>query len=138
MDVQRMNVDRHLSKALRGISMKHDSMLRADSSNLRDRGDRTDLIVRHHHRHKSRLSGYGVVNMFRVDTSVLIAWDIRDPKTVALESSADIEHRLVFGRDSDYVISFGAERFGNSFEREIVCLGRAARENNFFGFCVNA
>ena len=56
---------------------------------------------------------------------------IRDPVAVLLEALARVDHRLVLGDRRDDVIPLLPIHLGDAFNRQVVGLGRAAREDNF-------
>ena len=65
-----------------------------------------------------------------IDEALRVHAEPGDAAALALEALAGVEHRLVLGRGGDDVIAAIAQRVGDALDREVVGLGRAAREDD--------
>ena len=66
----------------------------------------------------------------RLMQAVLLHRQIGDAVAVLLEALAGVEHRLVLGDARDDVVALLAIHLGDALDREVVGLGRAAREDD--------
>ena len=102
--------------------------MRAD---LGERLQHADLVVGRHDRDRgSCRSVMARAQLVEIDEALRVDAEPRDAAALALEALARVEHRLVLGRDRDDVIAAVAQRVRDPFDRQVVGLGGAAREDD--------
>jgi hypothetical protein len=105
--------------------VEDDAALVADFSNLGNRLNRPDLVVREHDADEDGLVVDRALEIVEIDQAIGLHRQIRDAITVLLETFAGVEHSLVLRDLGDDVVAALAIHLGNPLEREIVALGRA-------------
>ncbi len=133
IDLELVHVERHLPDHLHGVGVEQHALLFRDRANRRERLDDADLVVGGHDRDEDGLGGDGVSQLVEVDEAVLLHRQIGDPVAVLLEPLARVDHRLVLGDRGDDVIALLPVHLGDALDREVVGLGRAAREHDLLG-----
>ena len=130
VDLQVVDVEGHLADRLHRVGMEKDSFLFRDRANLPDRLEHADLVVGHHDRDENRLVADRRFQLVEADPAVLVHRQIRDAIAFLLEALARVDHRFVLGDARDDVVALLAIHLGGAFNREVVRLCRAAREDD--------
>ena len=131
--LQRGDVERDLPCRLGRIGVEDDAALARDRADFGERLQHPDLVVGRHHRHQDGAVGQHRPEFIEIDEPFRVNRQPGDAKAVALEPLEGVEHRLVLGRHRDQVIAALAQRVGRALDRQVVRLGRAAREADFSG-----
>src|SRR5688572_2075378 len=124
------HVERHLADGLDGVGMQQDALLLRDRPDLGRRLQHADLVVGRHDRDQDRLVGDRGAQILDVDPPVLLHREIGDAVALLLELLAGVDHRLVLDHTGDDVIALLAIHLGDALDRQVVGLGRAAREDD--------
>ena len=130
IDAHRVDVDRHLASRLRGVGVEERPGGADDGADLGERLQDADLVVGGHHRHEHGLVGDRCAQLVELDEPVRVDTKARDPPAFALERLERIEHRLVLGHHRHDVVAAFAAGVRRALDRQVVRLGRAAREYN--------
>ena len=77
------------------------------------------------------LSVIARLQLVEADAAVLLHRQVGDAVAVLLEPLAGVDDRLVLGDRGDDVVALLAVHLGDALDREVVGLGRAAREDDF-------
>ena len=117
--------------------MKEHALFLRDPADLRDGMNRADFVVRQHDRNQNGLIRDGVPHVVRIDPAGFIDGQIRDLDTFFLQRLRRIDHRAVFGRRGDDVITFLLIHLDHAFQRQVIGLGSSAREHDLLGVGVN-
>ena len=125
-----LDVEGHLSESLHGVAVEQDALLAAEGTDLGDRLDGPDLVVREHDGNEDRLVGDRCAQLVEGDAAVLLDRQVRDAVALPLEALASIEHGLVLGATGDDVIAFVLVKFGDPLDGEVVRLGGAGSEDD--------
>src|SRR5260370_28301687 len=127
VDPRLLDVDRNLANRLNGVAMEHDSFFFRDLADLGNRMKRADLVVGPHDRDEHGLVGDLVAHRVRLDHPVPVNRQICDCRlSGTLERAATLEHRLMLGDATDYVVAFVLVKIDDALDRQVVGLGRAA------------
>ena len=132
VDLELVDVERHLADHLDGVGVKQHALLFRDRPNRRERLDDADLVVGGHDRDEDGLVGDRVSQLVEIDEAVLLHRQIGDAVAVLLEPLARVDHGFVLGHRRDDVIALLPVHLGDALDREVVGLGRAAREHDLF------
>ena len=76
---------------------------------------------------------HGALQVVEIDQAVFLHRQVGDAIAVFFEALAGIEHGFVLGDRGDDVVAFLAVHLGHAFDGEVVALGRAGGEDDFFG-----
>ena len=106
IDPHFLDVERQLADRLGGIAMKQDAAILANSTDLGDRLNHANLIVRHHYRNQKRIVTNRRFDARWIELSRIAAarWlhrQQRDVKTFAFEPRKRIKNGRVFRHEAD-------------------------------------
>ena len=134
VDAERAHVHRNLADRLHGVGVHQRSALVGDRRDRRDRLNRSDLVVRVHHRHDGGLVGDHVPEpLGRRDAGLIHRRERHRPSTLR-ERFQRVEHGFVLDRARDEVAPSVRRRLDDvrrAAQCEVVRLGAAAREHDF-------
>ena len=131
VDIHFIDVERDLTCGLHCIRMEQDATLTSDLADLLDLLNDADFIVGRHDRDQNRFSRDGLAQIIKVHHSFSVHGQERNPESLLLQVLARVEYGLVFGHTRDDVVSLFPVHPGRAFNRQVVRLGRATRENDF-------
>ena len=116
-------------KALGRVNVKEGPSLRQTVSDVLDRLNNAGLVVDVHHRNEVRVGSHGVENGVRVDCTALVGRHECDVEAAPSELRERLEHGVMLdGGGHDVTPLPGGRR--QTEDREVVALGRAAREDH--------
>src|SRR5439155_16105453 len=96
------------------------------------------LVVRVHHRDEDGAGGDGLANVFRIDTTVSVDGQDREAHVLLpLELADGIEDGVVRDGGGHDVVALVAKRGDGPADRQVVCLGAAAGEDDLGGLRPN-
>ena len=130
VDVHLLHVEVDLADALHRVRVEEHAALARDLADRLERLHRADLVVGEHDADEDRLVGDGLLHVVRVDAAVLVDAEVGDLEALFLEALAGVEDGLVLGHRRDDVVALVLVELGDALEREVVALGRAAREDD--------
>ena len=146
IDRQLSKIDRNFADRLHRITVQQHATLATDTTELGNRVDRANLVVREHHGDERRRRLDRVTNLLRINTGTAINRQDRDLDPLPPQSLGDIEHRRMLGRVRHELCrmaalgrptqkSFRCRTAGgghptNSFDRQVVRFRRATREDD--------
>ncbi len=111
--------------------MEQDAALLAEATDLADRVQRPGLVVGVHDRDEQGPVVDRPGQLVEVDRAVAVDRQVDNLEAALLELVAAVEHRLVLGAHGDDPPSpFVGRRDRHSLDRQVVCLGRAARPDD--------
>ncbi len=110
--------------------MEENATLLAQSTNLADRLERTDLVVGGHDADQDGLWRQAPRNLLHRHTALSIDRQDSNLEPLAAKPAERVKDRLVFGGSRDEMIALGPIHGGNALENEIVALGCAAGEDD--------
>ena len=84
-------------------------------------------------RDQDRLVVHGALQVVEIDQAVLLHRHVGDAVAVLLQALAGVEHGLVLGDRGDDVVALLAVHLGDALDGEVVALGGAGGEDDFFG-----
>mmetsp|Transcript_39614 Transcript_39614/g.92676 ORF Transcript_39614/g.92676 Transcript_39614/m.92676 type:complete len:304 (-) Transcript_39614:133-1044(-) len=134
IDFHVINIDRHLPQHLCRIRVKKHLVFPAHVPDLRQRLQCPDLVIHRHDRNQTRLSGpNGVLQFLQIDHPRRPHHGkVRHLETLAFQRPTAVEDAFMFRLGGDHVPFFLAVETGDPLDRNVVGLGRAAREDDFF------
>ena len=97
------------------------------------RAKRTDLVVDRHHADERRVVAHRRLELLEPHEAVGRDGQVGDVPAALLERAARVEHALVLRLRRDDVALALLVKAGDALDREVVALGRAAREHDLFG-----
>ena len=127
-----LDVERDFSDGLNGVGMEENALFFADFGDFRDRVDRADFVIGEHHGNQDRAAAYRLTHIFSAYAAILIDRKIGDLEALGLKIMASIQNGLMLDGRRDDVIAFFFVHLGYTDQGEIVTLGRAAGEDDFF------
>ena len=98
----------------------------------RERLHHADFVVRGHDRNQDRLVVHGALQFVEIDETIFLHRQVSNAVAVLLKALAGIEHGLVLGDRGDDVVALLAVHLGDAFDGEVVALGSAGGEDDFF------
>ncbi len=135
IDPERGDIDRQFADRLRRIAVQQHATRAANRCDLGQRLQDANLVVRQHHRDQARLVAQSIGDLLRIEPAS--GWGLpivdrqqRDFKSAPPQVSQRIEDRFVFGGDTDQVIAAAASAFGDTADRQVVALSRAAGKDD--------
>ena len=137
VDFSGFDVDRHFAAGLGGIDVEDDFAFAADFADGGNILHDADFVVHPHHGNQDGVVADGGFEFFQINQTVFLHAEIGYFKTLAFEFAHGVEYGFVFGFDGDEVFAFGFVEVCRAFDGEVVGLGRAAGEDDFFGIGVN-
>ena len=106
IDAQRLHVDRDLARRLHRIGMQQRAVLVRDRRELRDRLNRSDLVVRVHHATRAPCRSVIASRSASVETMPLASTGSERHAPAAPRQRLErVEHRLVFDRAGDQMLA---------------------------------
>mmetsp|Transcript_20823 Transcript_20823/g.28690 ORF Transcript_20823/g.28690 Transcript_20823/m.28690 type:complete len:420 (-) Transcript_20823:258-1517(-) len=130
VDLQIINIDGHLAKHLRCISVKESLVCSAHLPNLLQGLQHADLVVDGHHGDHARVRPQGRRQLLQPDQPVLLHGQVGDLEPLLLELAAAVQHALVLGLRGDHVPLALAEEPHRALDGEVVALGGARGEHD--------
>ena len=137
IDVVLYDVDRNLAHGLHPVGMEQDAFLMRDFADFADRLDHADFVVGIHERNQDRLVRDRIAQHVQIHQTVAFHRQIAYAVAVLFELLASVQHRFMLGRYGDDVIALFRVHLGYTLDRQVVGLGRAAGEDDFFGCRAN-
>ena len=133
VDLQIVDVDRHLAHSLRGVRVQQDALRATHSAHLFQRLDHADFIIGQHHGDQNRVIANCVGNLrsgnpARLWTGCRCDWQKRDVETAACQALQRIEDRFVFRLDANDVIPLATWSLHRAPNRQVVAFGCTACE----------
>lgn len=136
-----VHIDRHLAEALRDVAVEKYAAFFEERPNLLHLLDRADLVVYHHDAGCQSVFSDGRAQVFEVDQAVRLQRKVSDGEPFALQGSQCVQDALVLlassqayelsGDDVAFAIARPIE-VRQPPQSQVVRLGRATRENDFF------
>ena len=107
IDIHLFRIDRQLSICLDCIYMEQNIriLLFEQRSCLRDRLNRSDLIIDHHHRHQNRILANGMLQILKADMAFFIHRQKRNLISLLLQKLHRHQHCRMLNRRRDQVLS---------------------------------
>ncbi len=120
----------HAPDGLHGIGVKQDPSLAAQPSDLRDRLNGPDLVVRRHHRNEDGVGTQGPGDLVRGDDAVRSDADDGDLESLALDRPRRLEHGRMLDRGRHQVTAARARHARRAPHGEVVRLRRPGGEHD--------
>jgi len=133
VEPERLHVQRDLARRLRRVAVEEHAAPLREPPQLRQRLHDADLVVGVHHRQQDGAIAERPRHVVGVDEAIRPHREAGHVKALALEPRARVQDRAVLGRDGQDVVAALAEEPRHTLEREVVGLGRAAREDDLAG-----
>jgi hypothetical protein len=130
IDAKARDVDGDLSDRLRGVGVEQDPPFARERSDLGERLDDSDLVVRVHDRHEERPGVERRAKRTEVDEPPGVDGKSGDAEPLFLQGTARIEHRLVLRATHHDVIPALPVGAGDTEQRQVVRLGGTRREDD--------
>lgn len=137
VDFGGFDIDRHFAAGLGGIDVEGDFAFAADFADGGNVLHHADFVVHPHYGNQDGVVADGGFEFFQINQTVFLHAEVGNFKALAFEFAHRVEHGFVFGFDGDEVFAFGFVEVCRTFDGEVVGLGRAAGEDDFFGVGVN-
>ncbi len=128
---QLAQVDRQLAHALSGVNVVDDTARAAHFADGRDILHHADFVVYVHNGNENGVITYRRFECFKINNPVALRRQVCHFKPFSLQLTAGIQHRFVFGFAGDDVLAFFLIKVGCAFDRQVVGLCRAGREDDF-------
>ncbi len=132
VDVLLVHIDRNLADRLRRVGVEDHAALATELADLGDGLQHADLVVGGHDRDQDGLVVHGALQVVEIDQAVFLHRQVGDAVAVLLQALAGVEHGLVLGDRGDDVIALLAVHLGDALDGEVVALGGAGGEDDFF------
>src|SRR5438309_5775329 len=115
------HVELERADRLHGVAVERHTLVPADRADLRDRLDRSDLVVGMHHRDKRGALVDRIAYRVRLDEPVAIDPDhVEAHAEAALEIPRGVDHGVMLDRRRYQAIAFVAARDHRAAQREVV------------------
>ena len=133
VDAEPVHVGGNLAGRLRRVGVEEHAVLAGDARALFDRLDRANLVVGVHDADEDRARRDGLSEVVGIDAAAAVHGQIRCAGAQACEKPARCDDGRVLDLRGDDVVPLVAPREVHAFEREVVGLASAAREDHFVG-----
>ena len=110
--------------------MEEHTALPRDRADFLDVLNHADFVIRRHDRDQDRLIGDRFAQIVQIHESLVVYRQECDPESFFLEMLAGVEDCLVLGDRGDDVITFFPVHPGDTFDRQVIGLGRATRDDD--------
>ena len=133
VDILILDVYWDFAYCLHCVGVEQDAALAAELANLGDGLQHADFVVGEHDRDQDDLVVERALQVFEADEAVFAHGQVGNAVSLFLQMLAAIEHRLVLCHAGDDVITFVPVRLGRPFDGQVIALGGAGGEDDFFG-----
>src|SRR5581483_3701103 len=137
IDVVFDHIHGNLTDGLNRVGVEQHPTLVTELADLPPGLQHANLVVGRHDGDENRLVVDGALQVVKIDQPIFLDGKVGDAVAVFLQALASVEHRLVLGHGGDDVIALFAIHLGDTLDGQVVALGRARREDNFFGSCAD-
>src|ERR1035438_260151 len=132
IDILLVHVDGNFADGLNGVRMENDSALAANLADFGDRLQYADFVVRRHDRDQDCLVIHGALQVVEIDQAVFLDRHVGHAIAILLQALTGVEDGLVLGDLLDDVVALLVVHLSYALNGEVVALGGAAREDDFF------
>ncbi len=131
VNFQLAQVDRQFTHALGCINVIDNATSTAHFADSRDILHHADFVIYVHDGHEDGVVTHRCFKFFQVDNAVTLRCQVGDFKTFALQLTAGIQYRFVFGFAGDDVLAFFLIKVGCTFDRQVVRFGCTRGKDDF-------
>ena len=132
VDVLLDHIHRNFADRLSRIGVENHAPLVTQLADFSDWLQHANLVIRIHNRDQDGLVIHGALQVVQIDQAVFLHRHVGHAIAIFFQALAGVEHGLVLGDRSDDVVALLAIHFSHAFDGEVVTLGGARGEDNFF------